>query len=487
MSAVKSRLAGARFAFPIGYHNLLLQAAIHPDDAIALKAALKWLNENDIDAASTRDNRLLATIISRHGQNLGSCAAYPRLVGVQRLLWTRTMMSAREAAPGLEAIAAAGVGVLAIKGAARMAEGGATARGRIAHDIDIVVRPRDMPAAYGELVRCGWRPSTGQSTLSLAARIDRVRAINMMRGDFGDIDLHGRPFHAIHGDSEADEALWSRACPGALAGAPVLLPGPEDRIALAVGHGSLDAHAHSDWLVDIAMALNTGGIDFSLLSEILESRGLIGSAAIAFEYLSTECGIAVDAAFAAEIRGKAPVKPASYLSALIQSRPKDRSGAFLNIVRWRIKEARKETQRRADGIAGRHDPWLALRRKRAPDAALDNPVMTYRIALSPDIVSADRIAVDIEFAVDAPEVNRRLEFELNTPDRHLARARYRNLWRKPRMTLVLSGTTDLPPGTTELVLSSRPGRYLRAGAEPELVERYGAIPFSMRKVSIRPA
>lgn len=474
-------LPGPQWAQPVGWHHRLLMAAIHPDDAVALWHARAWLDNHDIDIVTFREHRLLAAIIVRFGRRLADLDSYPRLLGLRRMLWTRTMMSLRESGPALSAIVAAGVPVLVIKGAARMADGGESGRGRVAHDIDIVVKPDDMARAFAILIDAGWLPASGETALSLAAGIESVRSINLFRGPFGDIDLHSNAFHPIHGSITDDSGFWSRAEPRQLSGVDVLVPSPEDRLVISVAHGGLDAHAHSDWLVDMAVTLTSMPVDFATLTGILERRGLSGPAHIAFDYLARHGGFGISPYFIDLLRRQATGRPLRLVAEMLEARPRDRSGPVLHGLRWVAKQMRK---RRSQALAGPKRPqhWLKASRGRGPAVAPGAetlPRLTSDIVVPSEVAGAERLSIKLHVRLDAPPLRRRVEFELNTMTAHLARARFRNLFRVRRLDLRISGNIVVEPGTDRLILSARPGRHLRPGAGPGDVAAYGALPFTL--------
>src|SRR5882757_4397993 len=120
----KMRRIGRRFpdygwSWPTGSLDQLLKAALLPDEEAAGLCAARWLDENDIDKVSFREHRLLAAICDRFGRKLAAQPAYPRLAGLQKMLWTKSRMAMREAEPALQAMVDAGASVMLIKGASR--------------------------------------------------------------------------------------------------------------------------------------------------------------------------------------------------------------------------------------------------------------------------------------------------------------------------------------------------------------------------------
>ena len=197
------------WAFPVGSHHQLVLAAIGRDDAQSLEAARSWLTAHDIDEAQFRDHRLLLAIVARFGQELRDHAAYPRLIGLQRMLWTKSRMAIQEATGSLRRLRDAGIELLLIKGASRLAVDDSAGKQRIAADIDVVVRPERMLDAFDILIGENWSASPGTSPQYLRERLASTRGINLFRGDFGDLDLHSRPFHPGQGGEIEDAALWA--------------------------------------------------------------------------------------------------------------------------------------------------------------------------------------------------------------------------------------------------------------------------------------
>jgi hypothetical protein len=472
MTVTALLLPAARRAYPTGWHDRLIKAAIVPDAGRALAHAAAWLAAHDIDRAPFRDHRLLVAVTARFGDRLAGFPAYPRLVGLRRMLWTRSVMALREARPALAAIAA-GSNLLLIKGAARLVEQGLAAGERVAHDIDVVVRG-DLPAAFDVLVGHGWTPAYGVSGLYLREHLASVRAINMFKGSFGDIDLHSRPFHPGQGTGVDDDHLWRRSRSARLDGLGVRIPAPEDRVALAIAHGGLDAHAHSDWLLDVAVVLAREAVDWNLLEEIVRRRSLCVPAALAFAYLAGECETAVPPPLLARLAAAAQARPLAYLSGFLQARPRDRAGPVGNAARAVAKHLRKRIARRE--MPGAADRALAVKRiAMAAPADRTDLALDQRISVPAGCRGPVRFRTLLLMA--GSPVRRRIELELNAASRHVCRIRYRKRTSSARpLALLVEGTIDLPADAASLVLTSRPSRLLRHAA-PAQKARYDALPF----------
>jgi len=83
-------------------------------------------------------------------------------------------------------------------------------------------------------------------------------------------------------------------------------------------------------------------------------------------------------------------------------------------------------------------------------------------------------------------VARRIEFELNTAQRHVARVKHRKWTRRGRsLQLRFQVPVSLQSDEPELTLEAVPGRGLRANAPPALVDRYGELPFQVVQLRCR--
>ncbi|RST87206.1 hypothetical protein EJC49_07115 [Aquibium carbonis] len=476
MRRVARRFPDHGWAWPDGSLDQLLKAAL-VEDAAALKLAQEWLARHDIDAAGFREHRLLAAIALRFGKRLSEQPAYPRLAGLQKMLWSRSRFAMREAEPVLRALVEADCPVMLIKGAARIALDAHAQKGRVSHDIDFLVRPQDVGLAFQTICRFGWEPATGSSSHALVDRLPTLRSLNFQKGEFGDLDLHQFAYHAAHSSRIDDEGLWTRAVDAELVGVPVKVPAASDRIAMAVAHGGLDAHTHSDWLVDCDAAIRGNSIDWDALLETVERRSIAVPTAIALTYLGQE----VDAPVPMWVLGRLDelvrrTKPWSRLSALLQAKPRGSYGSIVWLARGCAKLVRLR-QARPDRVqVGAPSAPVWRGRRRTSVTGTGGPIPALRQALARDgAASALRLTLDC----DLPPIRRRIDFELRSGDRVVALLRYRNhLAQKGPCRLEFGG--EIPVDAEEaLVLDARPTRFLRSRSSPQDLAAFGAIPFSI--------
>ena len=483
---ISRRFPDYGWSWPAGKLDQLLKAALIQDETAALKFASTYLDENDINIVSSREHRLLAAIADRFGSKLSGHPAYVRLVGTQKLLWTRSRLAMSEAVPALRRMAGSNRNIILFKGAGRLAVEPAAQRGRVAHDIDVLVRPKDIEAAFEVLREDGWVASTGASPQYVKSRLPALQSLNFFKGSFGDIDLHQAAYNVSQKNAEDDIALWERAVPARFCGVDVLVPSPADRVALAIAHGGLDAHTHSDWLVDCAVAVFSGEVDWRQFLSVVEKRKVAVPVAIALSYLKLEIGVPVPDGPLEEIVAMADRSGPSLWSSLLQAKPRTDFGALSWLSRGLAKQLRLK-KKRAERQGLQPDVvWSGSRAWSAPA-----PPATFALSENirlPEGSAGKDLHLVLLVKVGIPPVRRRVEMEINSGERHIARLRYRTFTRADGTRLLrFNGTIRPEPGETLVTLEARPSRQFRDWRDEATVAAYGALPFQLVSADISPS
>ena len=164
-----------KWAWPTGGLDKLLSAAVAKDYDTGLGAAKAWFATTDIDHASHAEHRLLAAVSHRYGSDLSDLAEYPRLQGMQRMLWAKALIASKEVKPAIKMVVDAGIDVMLLKGAARTAMDESAFKTRISYDVDLLVRPEDFEPAFQMLTSAGWTPSSGGKQPLHRARPSRAQ------------------------------------------------------------------------------------------------------------------------------------------------------------------------------------------------------------------------------------------------------------------------------------------------------------------------
>jgi hypothetical protein len=489
LRTISRRFPDYGWSWPSGKLDQLLKAALLQDEEVALNLASSYLDENDVDLAPAREHRLLAAIAERFGNRLSTHQAYIRLAGMQKFLWTKSRLAMHEALPALRLMAGDGRDVMLFKGAGRIAVDPAAQRGRVAHDIDVLVRPEDLEKAFEILRENGWAASTGASPHYVKSILPALQSLNFFKGSFGDIDLHQAAYNVSQRSAEDDITLWERAVAARFCGVDVLAPSPADRVALAVAHGGLDAHAHSDWLVDSAVAISGGEVDWNTFLGIVEKRRIAVPAAIALSYLRLEIGVSVPDDVLGEVVALADRAGPSLWSSLLQAKPRTDFGVLSWASRglakqMRLKKKRAERQVRLPDVV-----WSGNRVWNAPSTDSARPALSEKIVL-PEASAGKTLRVALLVKIGIPPVRRRIEMEINSEKRHIARLRYRTLRQAEGARLLrFEGTIEPEPGETQVILEARPSRQFREWRDEASVAAYGALPFQLisAKISVEAA
>jgi Uncharacterised nucleotidyltransferase len=469
MSFIGNILTGRTdWAWPKGNLDLLITAALHTDDETARAAFQRWDTANDLDAVSFREHRLLAAIAHRHGKTLADLAVYPRLSGLQRQLWTRARLASRDCAALLGVLDRAGVRVMLIKGAARIARDPAAQQGRVFHDIDILLRPEDFDTALSAIFAAGWTSGSGESQQSLRTNATKIRSRNVRRPPFGDADLHLTAFHDLSGRQiPLDRALWARAANGDFFGQQVLLPCLEDQLAIALAHGARDSFGHADWLVDASALIDTGRLDWDLFEDIARSRAITNEIAIAFSYLAEKQLVPTGAKIKA-LTGSRLRRAVS----LIAAKPKTDLSRLGLAARYLARQALKR--------AGAPLRPAELRSRGRLDAvAVPVPAapLVHHQTLGEDLAPG---RYRLTLALDAPSVARRIDFEVNGVTRHygwLTVHSRKNRFGPAQAAFDITLPDDREPGPVLLISRPRNGRPM--DLDDPAAAGIAAVPFAV--------
>ena len=150
------------------------------------------------------------------------------------------------------AFEAAGVPVLALKGAALNLTVYPGPEDRPMDDLDLLVRPEMAGQAIQVLESVGCRPGEPLVREDFFPRFHYEREFRTGIIHPVKIDLHVRPFRPLrYSRTVPPDALWSRAKAVACGRARILIPGPADMLIHLAAHGAIHGHARRMWLEDV--------------------------------------------------------------------------------------------------------------------------------------------------------------------------------------------------------------------------------------------
>ena len=256
---------------PIGPLDLLVKAALAPPP-VAGKAWAEWRKGYALDETPWTEVRLLGAVAQRISWLEPDADILPRIRGIQKFLYAQSQLCLVGAMGGLRDLSGAGIPMLFLKGAGRVAVDDGIARERLVRDIDVLVPIDRRDEACERLGVGGWQLRGAWQTLwrsynSLAGH----HGWSLSRGR-GEIDLHhfSNNLNRLVGD---DDGLWARSSRVTWRGIEVHVPSATDNLLIAVVHGlrwSRDLNA--DWIIDGFRAISSGAIDWALLLEEARRR-----------------------------------------------------------------------------------------------------------------------------------------------------------------------------------------------------------------------
>ncbi|AZO37927.1 MAG: hypothetical protein EOS81_27150 [Mesorhizobium sp.] len=469
-------------AWPAGDHERLLLAAVHVDPVAAERELRAWIGTHDLNDCTFSEQRLILAAWNRLGPGLRDLPDAPRLAGLQRMLWTRTMLLMRECQPAFAALAVADVPMMLIKGAARAADPVGRG-GRSFHDLDIVVPRNRLGDALGVFVELGWEPSSGSSAMRMLTQAARLRSVNLHKDRYGDIDLHGCIFRPGQGSLADDDRVWARARSVEFNSVACGLPVREDLAVIAIANGSLDAHANSDWLVDLSRLIVEPGFDWKLFSNEILARDIAVATLIALGWLKVRAGYAVDAEAMERFEAALPGPMAAWM-AFVQARPRQSETPAGAALRWLAKTRRKSLELAQSEPRGEQKTRPRLKTKFSRGL----PAGQGELRADLPLPASDRAGVlRLHIRLPASVKWRRLAFEINSDAGHVAAFHVRP--KLPRagtaLEILCEIQLDTPAGATRVWIESRPLRSSRMLTE-ENAARYAAPRFSLTSSEFRP-
>ena len=236
-----------RLMMPCAPTTLLLQAALLQGDAVR-QAWSKWRQTIEDPKAFLASDRvgikrhlpLLYRNLVTHQVDLGrDLEPYFRAARAREEL--RCARYRRFLGEALGALQRSGVDFVVGKGVTVGETIHADPVVRHSHDIDLLVRSKDLPAAAAALAGAGFAPSTKRAVRH-ELRFDHESGLP--------VELHDRLYRSPFYDGDLARP-WSRAREGKIVGVPVRLMGDADLLVHALVHASLvPQRCGLGWIVD---------------------------------------------------------------------------------------------------------------------------------------------------------------------------------------------------------------------------------------------
>lgn len=472
-------------AWPKGAQHLLVFAATSPDEDRAVAHFMEWLESNDLNDAGYNEHRLLSAIVERFATRLAHLPEYPRLTGLQRLNWTRSRMTVRDVLPAFQMMIAAGLTVVLLKGAGRVALDKSEQKSRASYDVDILLGEDEFVTAFDFLMAEGWQSNRGESEKSMRARMSSLRGRNFVKGKFGDIDLHRDAYHPQNRDRAADEALFRKLEPVQYFGLAMFVPCPEERMAMAIAHAGWSVDSHSDWLVDCGRIVQNDKLDWALFLDIVGRRHLRVDALIALSYLRQAIGLDIPEQVLASLKGRGIRQ--NFGTALGTVLRRESSDLNLPLKAVRLAVLAVQESRHPKRNKGTDAPRYLGRIGRAPaEIATKELRSVWPLPLVPE-QGPGRYKFQIVVEANLPPARRRVEFDINSGENNLCSFFAMSLREKTRsVSMRFSGVIEVGPGDMMLEIEARPGKVVNGNEPPEFLNKYREVPFRVVRAQLTP-
>jgi nucleoside-diphosphate-sugar epimerase len=251
-------------------NRALLHALLLQDPEQAAAAGRRYLDSVDLQVIPWSQARLLPTLYKRLA-DLGEPSP-PLLRGTYRKAWTQNQARFRATVTTIEALEAAGIATLVLKGAALVPAYGGDWGVRDMSDVDVLIDRARLDDAAAVIDADGWRPTRGLTTAGVLARFAaRRHSWNFEHPDGHQLDLHWRVFSESRGPS-SDRAFFDAAVPLELGSVRARRMCDAVLLLHVLEHASHDeAASRLQWVVDAVKVLRSTD-DVAALADRLASQ-----------------------------------------------------------------------------------------------------------------------------------------------------------------------------------------------------------------------
>ncbi len=201
----------------------------------------------------------LLPLVARHVQSLPHdtipATVVEDLRGHQHAVALRNLGLSGELVRVVRLLSEHGIPVLPFKGPTLAQLAYRNAALREFGDLDLLLRPRDVPRAKRLLLEQGYRPQYALTPTQEAAYLRSIGQIPLEKAERAVVELHARLApRAFPFDLDLSR-MWPRRCTVALLGQSLPAPGVEDLLLILCMHGAKHLWKNLGWICDVAELL----------------------------------------------------------------------------------------------------------------------------------------------------------------------------------------------------------------------------------------
>lgn len=276
---------------------MLLHAALGGREQ-APQAWRRWKQAGGTPELDDGASRLLPLVY----RNLSSCGfADPDMTMLRvahRRAWAANQLLFHAVAPLINALGEAGIGTIALKGAALAVAYYADSGTRPMGDFDLLVGFPDVRRAIGAMGELGWAVDP---SVPLDGLLVTRHAVNCRSGEHA-LDLHWRALYHP-GD---DAPFWERSIPISVHGASTRALGPEDQLIHVCVHGVGADPGPLRWVADAAMVIGARELDWELVVAEARRREVTVAVTAALRFLAARLNMPIPEAVLGQLSASRP-------------------------------------------------------------------------------------------------------------------------------------------------------------------------------------
>jgi len=258
---------------PTERQALLVRAALL-NGGPAIDAWNRWKAAGDVGRIDDGSSALLPLVYRNLADHAPSDPAVRRAQQAYKITWLENERRFREIAGLLEALNAAGIETMLLKGAALALLYYRDLALRSMGDVDLLVRPERVRDAVALLQARGFRILRHSANVLTDVHLFSRKAINLTSEAVPELDLHWRTMREIHSESE-ETAFWESATAVTLCGVPTRAMSAEDQVLHVCVHEARWCPSPLPrWMADVAVVFGETGKAFDTARLVERARRL---------------------------------------------------------------------------------------------------------------------------------------------------------------------------------------------------------------------
>ena len=271
---------------PTDQQVLLVRAALSERES-AIEAWNQWKSIVDFERIDDGSSGLLPIVYRNLADHGVSDPLLMRVRPTYQVTWLGNERLFYDVSALLESLRAAGIETMILKGAALALLYYQDLGLRSMGDVDILIRPHDVPNAVDTLLKLGWKRMEHTARVLTETYLYARHAINYSSDRIAKLDLHWHVMEETN-HPNGDELFWSGAIRTTVRGVETLAMNPTDQLLHVCAHeAQWTPIPLPRWIVDVMTVLRAsdGNIDWNRFVTHTRGLGLVLPVREALQYV----------------------------------------------------------------------------------------------------------------------------------------------------------------------------------------------------------